>query len=408
MSHNQDVDRLYREGVAAIRAGDNDTARRKLMEAIRLDRTHEQAWLWLSAVVDTDAERATCLENVLTINPSNAVARRGLEKLGRAAPAPPPVATPAPAVHPAPPSAPPPEARESDAPEPSPVLVHGQSRVAQMIAHPQEQPDEPDESWRASLYTPEALAEQGSFASLVRVEPVVKRSLLDLFNVWGNMLIFNLSGGFREEIKYGGFGHIVANVIAGGLLQAVGMIMLLLVLFAFSRGSSLPPLLQSLVEVAGGPQQGELSAELASLPSLFRRLDLASLFAILLGYGVVSIPVLFVVQMFRGLVIDFVAGQLKGRGDIMQTLHAVTVALVVAQIAQIPVIFLLPLLPLGVGVTAWLALRLYQFLVEAVAVGEVHRFGIFLSMGVLIISGMILGALGSAFFCLLSLLGAPL
>jgi hypothetical protein len=123
-------------------------------------------------------------------------------------------------------------------------------------------------------------------------------------------------------------------------------------------------------------------------------------------YGVVSIPILFVAEMFRGLAVDFVAGQLKGRGDIMQTLHAITVALVVAQIAQLPMMFLFPLLPLGIGLVIWAGLRIYQFAVEAVAVGEVHRFGIFLAMGVLIISGAILGVLSSLLWCLISFLGA--
>src|SRR5690242_9346094 len=79
---SQDLDQLYREGVAAIRAGDKTTARDKLTTVVRANPTHEQAWLWLSAVVNTDEERITCLQNVLTINPNNEAARRGLKKLG--------------------------------------------------------------------------------------------------------------------------------------------------------------------------------------------------------------------------------------------------------------------------------------------------------------------------------------
>ena len=40
--------------------------------------------MWLSGAVETDEERRICLENVLTINPDNVLARKGLLKLGPA------------------------------------------------------------------------------------------------------------------------------------------------------------------------------------------------------------------------------------------------------------------------------------------------------------------------------------
>lgn len=79
---SQDIDALYRDGMAAIRARDQERARGMLEQVVKLDPTHEQGWLWLSAVVDSDAERITCLDNVLTINPHNEEAQRALEKLG--------------------------------------------------------------------------------------------------------------------------------------------------------------------------------------------------------------------------------------------------------------------------------------------------------------------------------------
>jgi hypothetical protein len=51
------------------------------MRLVELDERNELAWLWLSEVVDDPGEREVCLENVLTINPGNAAARRNLEAL---------------------------------------------------------------------------------------------------------------------------------------------------------------------------------------------------------------------------------------------------------------------------------------------------------------------------------------
>lgn len=95
------VDAMVREGIAAYKANKMDEARALLMRAVELDEQHEMAWLWLSAVVDSDEDKQTCLENVLTINPNNASARQGLQKLTGAASA---------ASPPAPPTPPPPAA----------------------------------------------------------------------------------------------------------------------------------------------------------------------------------------------------------------------------------------------------------------------------------------------------------
>jgi hypothetical protein len=67
--------------IAAIRSGDRETGKRLLAEVIRHDPRNEAAWLWMSAVIDSDEHRRTCLERVLTINPSNEIARQGLAKL---------------------------------------------------------------------------------------------------------------------------------------------------------------------------------------------------------------------------------------------------------------------------------------------------------------------------------------
>lgn len=68
-------------GITAAQEGHRAEAQALLKQALLDDPSTEQGWLWMSAVVDTDAERRTCLERVLTINPNNQTARAGLEKL---------------------------------------------------------------------------------------------------------------------------------------------------------------------------------------------------------------------------------------------------------------------------------------------------------------------------------------
>ncbi len=77
-----EVSDLIREGVAALKAGRRDEARELLVRATDLDQMNVSAWLWLSAAVDTVEEQRICLENVLTIDPHNERARKGLRLLG--------------------------------------------------------------------------------------------------------------------------------------------------------------------------------------------------------------------------------------------------------------------------------------------------------------------------------------
>lgn len=75
------VEAMVREGINAYRAGNKEEARTLLLKAVELDEQSEQAWLWLSAVVDTPEDQQTCLENVLMINPNNERAQQGLRIL---------------------------------------------------------------------------------------------------------------------------------------------------------------------------------------------------------------------------------------------------------------------------------------------------------------------------------------
>jgi Flp pilus assembly protein TadD len=86
------------QGIAAARAGRHAEARAALLKALEADDRNESAWLWLSGVMATAAERRICLENVLAINPANDHARRGLALLEAQPPQAPaaPVAAPNP------------------------------------------------------------------------------------------------------------------------------------------------------------------------------------------------------------------------------------------------------------------------------------------------------------------------
>ena len=77
-----EINDWLRRGVAAARAGERAKAHQLLVNVLRADEENELAWLWLSGVVETAAEQRICLENVLTLNPENQWAQRGLQKLG--------------------------------------------------------------------------------------------------------------------------------------------------------------------------------------------------------------------------------------------------------------------------------------------------------------------------------------
>jgi hypothetical protein len=75
------VEQWLRQGIAAAKAGDMQRAYETLLRVVDVDEYNEQAWLWLSSVVQSDADREVCLENVLAINPENKLAKTGLVHL---------------------------------------------------------------------------------------------------------------------------------------------------------------------------------------------------------------------------------------------------------------------------------------------------------------------------------------
>lgn len=85
-----EIEKFLHAGIKAIKAGERDKARKLLTQVIKMDQQNERAWLWLSGAVKTNEERRICLENVLTINPENEMAQKGLTKLGFPIPEPAP------------------------------------------------------------------------------------------------------------------------------------------------------------------------------------------------------------------------------------------------------------------------------------------------------------------------------
>lgn len=72
---------LTQQGITALRKGDIIQARQLLEAATYYNPLDIQAWLWLSGAVSTDAERVACLQQVLRLDPGNAVATQGLAQL---------------------------------------------------------------------------------------------------------------------------------------------------------------------------------------------------------------------------------------------------------------------------------------------------------------------------------------
>lgn len=105
---SDNVQAMVQAGINAYKAGRKDEARDVLLRAVDNDPQNENAWLWLSGLLDTEEDQRIALENVLTINPNNQRAIDGLKHLNgkppttsyRAPAAPPP--PPAPAYTPPP------------------------------------------------------------------------------------------------------------------------------------------------------------------------------------------------------------------------------------------------------------------------------------------------------------------
>jgi hypothetical protein len=74
-------DDLLAQGIAAVKAGNKQEARRLLDAAIRAAPNDERTWGWFYNICDNDKERIKCLNEVLRINPGNEKAKLLLQRL---------------------------------------------------------------------------------------------------------------------------------------------------------------------------------------------------------------------------------------------------------------------------------------------------------------------------------------
>jgi hypothetical protein len=88
------LEETLQKGIRAARRGRKEPAQQLLNQVVQADPNNEEAWLWLSRVVDDPLQRAECLQRVLAINPGNQWAAEQLAEL-QAGAATPEVAAPA-------------------------------------------------------------------------------------------------------------------------------------------------------------------------------------------------------------------------------------------------------------------------------------------------------------------------
>jgi hypothetical protein len=76
-----DRSEILQQAIQSIKTDDKATGKRLLAQILRAEPDNVRAWLWMSGVVDTDAQRRDCLLRVLALDPENATARAGLARL---------------------------------------------------------------------------------------------------------------------------------------------------------------------------------------------------------------------------------------------------------------------------------------------------------------------------------------
>ena len=84
MSQVSAVD-LFRQAMAASKAGNKGKTRECLQEAVRLDPNSETSWQWLATVLDDPADATLAWERVLALNPNNDKAKASIRPMRLAA-----------------------------------------------------------------------------------------------------------------------------------------------------------------------------------------------------------------------------------------------------------------------------------------------------------------------------------
>lgn len=418
-----DSEQLYRQGVAAIRQGDRGRGRALLEQVVQQNQMHEQAWLWLSAVVEERDEKLVCLENVLTINPTSTAARRGLRALGVEVPELPVVRPPEPEIDLM--------AGVEEVPDipNSPLLQHaGVKTLEEGFRLPQGLEAERRARDRDRVY--ESLIPPGheyvSSATLVPQEVErPKRSLNDLVEVWLAAIIFRHDESYETQIRYGPFLHILvslsASLVFQGLAGAIPLVVFTL------QPQTLDHFIASLNSLAGqiagltpwaalsgdfeGIRQGlryllgpDAVPAISGAPALSGAVVLGALPVIALIYLFYLFLFSFLGTMYQAWVTDRVAYILQGKGDVFQTFQALTLVMAVSSLLRIPLAVAAPILPVVVLIYLSILANLHQFAMTAFAVGKAHRMGWFLAAGVVILSGGVTVITGGLMLFVLNLL----
>ena len=80
------VEELVRQGSAAARVGDAESARKYFQSALDNDAHNVAAWLGLAGAVESEEEKKHCFEHILELDPDNQEALAGLEWIARSSP----------------------------------------------------------------------------------------------------------------------------------------------------------------------------------------------------------------------------------------------------------------------------------------------------------------------------------
>ncbi len=77
------LEQLMQLGIQTARQGNKENARVIFQQILDADKQNERAWLWMSAVAETPADRVRYLNTVLRINPNNSSALKELSQMRR-------------------------------------------------------------------------------------------------------------------------------------------------------------------------------------------------------------------------------------------------------------------------------------------------------------------------------------
>ncbi len=379
-----EIDRLYREGVAALRAGDKKAAREKLMKVVELDETHEQAWLWLSACVTGHEEQIICLENVLTINPTNPHALKGLRKIDPGNPK----------LQDAPPeSAPRPSPPPQPVARPAAVDEERDRLIAGLDASPGRGASVPDsDAWRQPIAR-QATAPPPTIDDLDRPElpEGADTSLLNLFDAWVTAMFFGRHGAYDVEMRIANFSRVFFNLVfAGGLSGVIAVLTYVLVLTPLGG-------IEGVLRLAEMPADNQT---LQTMTNFLNRLGVLS--ALINVFGII------VGRLLYGFIVSAIAGRMGAKGELVQTIHALSISTVVQQIVLlIPVLLLVAVVLLDIPFGSILPVMpllsllysLYQITLDVTAVSAANPgLGAWRSFLSLVLTGLAL----SAIFCCLS------